>query len=200
MARAYIYGNGGHARVIASFLSVEVTFLVEGDATAQDEMSETVFNENIENYPGDVYIGIGSNVVRAKTYEMLRRLGKQPAICIAPNAFVARDAYISAGAVVCAGAVIGSRARIGANTIVNSLSSVDHDCEVGDHTQVTAGVTICGGVKIGKNCFFGVKSAVIPNISIGHNSQIMAGSLVTKPIPDNALVGGSPAKLVRQLS
>ena len=197
MAKAYIYGNGGHARVIASLLNADVTFLVNGDAIAQDEMSQSIFHDNIERYSGDVYIGIGANVARTRIFTLLSKLGRLPSICIAPNAFVARDASISSGAVICAGAIIGSRALIGANTIVNTLSSVDHGCELGDHTQVTAGVTIGGTVKVGKNCFFGVKSAVIPNISIGDNSQIMAGSLVTKPVPSNVLVGGTPAKQVR---
>lgn len=196
--KAYIFGNGGHARVIASFLAADVTFVVGGDVKAENEISERKFIEG--DFPGDIYIGVGSNRVRARIFKALADMNMSPAVCVAPNAFVARDAMIAPGAVICAGAVIGSRAMIGANTIVNTLSSVDHDCILGDHTQVTAGVTLGGTVTVGSNCFFGLKSAVIPNLSIGDNAQIMAGSLVSKNVPPDVLAGGSPAKILRSLA
>lgn len=199
MAKSYIYGNGGHARVIASLIDAEVVFLVDGETQAQNEMSQRIFQENIAAHKGDIYIGIGANAARTRIFEKLCSLGRLPAICVAPNAFVAHDASIAPGAVICAGAVVGSRARIGKNTIVNTLSSVDHDCVLGDHTQVTVGVTLCGAVTVGENCFFGVKSAVFPNLSIGDNSQIMAGSLVVRAVPNDVVVGGNPAQLVRKL-
>lgn len=199
MSQAYIYGNGGHARVIASFLDADVTFLVEGPAMAADEMSQHVMQDNIADFAGDIYIGIGANGPRTRIFHLLTELGRPPAACVAPTAFVARDATLGAGALICAGAVVGAGTRIGANTIVNTLSSVDHDCRVGDHSQITVGVTIGGTVTIGENCFFGMKSAVLPNVTIGNNVQVRAGSVVTKSVPEDVLVGGIPASLVRRL-
>jgi UDP-perosamine 4-acetyltransferase len=195
--KAYIFGNGGHAHVIASFLTADVTFLVSQDPQAKNEMSQQEFIEG--NLHGDVYIGIGSNVARTRIFKMLVEKGISPATCVAPNAFIARSAVVEPGAVICAGAIIGARARIGVNTIVNTLSSVDHDCILGNHSQVTAGVTLGGTVTVGSNCFFGIKSAVIPGLSIGDNSKIMAGSVVSKNVPPDVLVGGSPAKVIRSL-
>lgn len=199
MSKAYIYGNGGHARVIASFLDAEVMFLVDGDARADNELSQQMFQENISSYAGDIYLGIGANASRMRVFNLLSNLGRPPAICVAPTAFVARDATLGAGALICAGAVIGAGARIGANAIVNTLSSVDHDCHLGSHSQVTVGVTIGGTVTIGQNCFFGMKSAVLPNLTIGDGVQIRAGSVVTKSQPSDTLIGGIPATLVRSL-
>ena len=54
--------------------------------------------------------------------------------------------------------------------------------------------------RTGTNCFFGLKSAVLPGLTIGNNVQVAAGALVTKSVPDNVLVGGSPARLIRTLS
>ena len=199
MSHAYIYGNGGHARVIASFLDADVTFLVEGAAIAQGEMSQQVFQDNIMDFEGDIYIGIGANGPRTRIFQLRTKLGRPPAVCVAPTAFVARDVTLGAGALICAGAVVAAGARIGANTIVNTLSSVDHDCRVGDHSQITVGVTIGGTVTIGENCFFGMKSSVLPNVTIGSNAQVRAGSVVTKSVPEDVLVGGIPASLVRRL-
>ena len=196
MVKAYIFGGGGHARVIASLLSVAPIFVVQkrdGDDTLSEE-------EYFSELPaGDVYIGIGSNPVRARCAARLRSVGAILPACVAPNAFVARDAEVESGAVICAGAVVGSKARIGRDTIINTLSSVDHDCVLGDLTQVTAGVTFGGAVKTGSNCFFGIKSAIVPNKTIGDNVQIMAGCLIVSNVESNVIMGGNPGRLVRRL-
>jgi len=87
----------------------------------------------------------------------------------------------------------------GNNTIVGTLSSIDHDCVLGDNSQVTTGVTFGGNVTAGENCFFGKKSAVIPKVNIGDNTIIMAGSVVYKSIPENVMVGGNPVRLIKKM-
>lgn len=196
MAKAFIFGNGGHARVIASFLSAAPVFVVQkrsGDHTLSED-------EYFSELPaGDVYIGIGLNGARAQCAARLRAVGAILPACVAPTAFVARDAEVESGVVICAGASIGSRARIGRDAIVNTLSSVDHDCVLGELSQVTAGVTFGGTVKTGSNCFFGIKSAIVPNMTVGDNVQVMAGSLIVSDVESNVIMGGNPARLVRRL-
>lgn len=152
-----------------------------------------------EHADADFYVGIGNNIGRRRVAEKLLALGGSLPACIAPNAFIARDAEIAEAAVICLGSQIGSRARIGFACIVNTLSSVDHDCILGDVTQVTAGVTFGGAVVVGTNGFFGIKSAVIPDRTIGDDVVVMAGSLVTRNVPSRMMVGGSPAQIVRRL-
>ena len=195
---SYIFGAGGHAHVIASFLTSEVCFLVPHEPLSDRQMSQAQFFQRADEFRrSQIYIGVGDNAARKAIFDRLLSVGIEASVCIAPNAFVARDASVSAGAVICAGAVIGARARIGSNTIVNTLSSVDHDCVLGIHSQVTVGVTLCGSVKTGSNCFFGVKSAVIPGRTIGDDVVVMAGSLVTRDVQSSVMVGGSPARVVR---
>lgn len=54
--------------------------------------------------------------------------------------------------------------------------------EIGDNTWICGGVSITGGVKIGKNVVIG------------------AGSVVVKDVPDNVLVAGNPAKIIREIT
>jgi sugar O-acyltransferase (sialic acid O-acetyltransferase NeuD family) len=195
MPKVFIIGAGGHARVIASLLDVTPEFLTTTPATEDERLGAAVADD-----PGaEFYLGLGTNRDRARVFEKLRALGARLPACVAPNVFVARDAQLGAGAVICPGAQIGSRAQVGLACIVNTLSSVDHDCVLGDYTQVTAGVTLGGTVKVGKNGFFGIKSGVIPNLTIGDDVTIMAGSLVTRNVPDRVMMGGNPARLLRRL-
>lgn len=196
MSKAYIFGAGGHARVVASFLDADVVFVTEHPQDSSVMSTEDYF----ARLPGgDAYVAIGANELRQQCLERLAAAGARTPPCIAPSAWVARDARIEEGAVICAGAVIGSRASIGRGAIVNTLSSVDHDCTLGSYTQVTVGVSIAGWVRIGENCFFGTKSGVIPNKSIGDNVQVRAGSLVVADVEANVLIGGSPAQIIRRL-
>jgi sugar O-acyltransferase (sialic acid O-acetyltransferase NeuD family) len=197
--RAFIFGAGGHAHVIASMIDGDVTFLVPGVA-GQGEMSEAEFFGRIDDVGhARIYVGIGSNEIRRSIFVRLTQCGVRVANLIGPNTYVARTARLGQGVVLCPGSVVGARAVIGDNTIVNTLSSVDHDCVLGDHSQVTAGVTFGGSVKVGANCFFGLKSVVLPDKSIGNNVSVMAGSLVATDLPDNVVVGGNPARVMRSI-
>ena len=72
---------------------------------------------------------------------------------------------------------IGSLVTIGHGAIV-------HGCCIGDHSLIGMGAIILNGAKVGKNCIVG------------------AGALITKNtiIPDNSLVLGSPAKVIREVT
>lgn len=56
-----------------------------------------------------------------------------------------------------------------------------------------------GGLKtkIGKRCFIGVNAIIMPGITIGDSVIVGAGSVVTKDIPNNCIVAGNPAKIIK---
>jgi sugar O-acyltransferase (sialic acid O-acetyltransferase NeuD family) len=191
MRSIFIFGRGGHARVIASLLDHEAVFI--------DRDQEEDFFARIESYrKSEIYLGIGNDKTRRKLFDRLYSYGIAPARCVATTAYVANSAHIGIGSVICPGAVIMADAHIGANAIINTLSSVDHDSRVGNHTQITVGVTIPGDVKIGSECFFGVKSATFPRVSIGDRVVVRGGSLVVQDVPANVVVSGNPAIIIRR--
>jgi len=67
------------------------------------------------------------------------------------------------------------------NVLLGKARSNDKkfDIEIGDNCYISTGVTILGPVRIGNN------------VTIG------AGAVVTKDVPDNAVVAGVPAKIIR---
>ncbi|MGY3777494.1 DapH/DapD/GlmU-related protein [Isobaculum melis] len=54
-------------------------------------------------------------------------------------------------------------------------------------------------IWIKKNAWLGANVTVLPGITIGENSIVAADSTVTKDVPDNVVVVGSPAKVIRKI-
>ena len=53
-----------------------------------------------------------------------------------------------------------------------------------------------GCVEIMDNCFIGSHSVILPDVRIGPNAIVAAGTVVTKDVPEGAIVGGNPAKVI----
>ncbi len=53
------------------------------------------------------------------------------------------------------------------------------------------------GVIVGKNAKIGANATILPGIEIGNNALVGAGSVVTKDVPENAVVVGNPARLIK---
>ena len=69
-------------------------------------------------------------------------------------------------------------AFVGCNTIINTLSSVDHDSRIGASVHIAPGVTVCGDAIIGNDTFVGAGATIIQGISVCANGFVKAGSLV----------------------
>lgn len=93
---------------------------------------------------------------------------------------------------------------IGRNSNVQDLSVLHADigCPLTIGENVTVGHQVMlHGCTIGDNTLIGIQAVVLNNAKIGRNSIVGAGSVVTegKEFPDNALIIGAPAKVVRTL-
>lgn len=51
---------------------------------------------------------------------------------------------------------------------------------------------------IGNNVIVGINSIILPGIKIGNHVVIGAGSVVTNDVPDNTIVAGNPARIIRE--
>ena len=127
---------------------------------------------------------------------------------VADTACVIGDVYLGHQASVWFGAVIrGDNARIHvgdySNVQENSVIHTDEGIEVNIGNHVTIGhLAMLHGCEIGDNSLIGIGAVVLNNAKIGKNCIIGAKALVTegKEIPDNSLVMGAPAKVVKTLS
>jgi len=88
---------------------------------------------------------------------------------------------------------IGDRVGIGHDVLVLTGSHV-----VADSYRRTGDVT-SEPVVIGSGAWLGARSVILPGVTIGAGSVIAAGAVVTRPVPPNVMVGGVPARLIREL-
>ncbi len=117
------------------------------------------------------------------------------------------------------GAKIGNGTRIW--TSISSFGSEPYLIEIGDECLISdnccfmthdGGVSVLnnldmfekkmdklGRIKVGDNVFVGKNSTIMPNITIGNNVVIGLGSIVTKDVPDNCVVAGVPAKIIKSI-
>lgn len=56
-----------------------------------------------------------------------------------------------------------------------------------------------GHIHIKKNAWIGAGATILPGVTIGENAIVAAGAVVSKDVPDNAIVGGIPAKIIKTI-
>jgi len=119
---------------------------------------------------------------------------------IHPTASVSKMAKIGAGVVIFQNVTITSNVVIGCHNIILPNTVISHDGVIGDYTCVTGGVLISGNVTIGRLCYIGTNATIKDNIKIGNYCLVGMGSVVLHEIPDNTVVVGNPAKVLRATS
>jgi len=55
------------------------------------------------------------------------------------------------------------------------------------------------GIIVGNNCWIGAKVSILDGVTIGNNCVIAAGAVVTKSMPANSVIGGVPAKVLKEI-
>lgn len=115
----------------------------------------------------------------------------------------------------------GRNTVLGNGVFVNRDATIDDrgPITVGDHTMIAAGAILTthghilddfskpmpfGGrtmapITIGSNVVIGFRAVVMPGVTIGERAIVASNSVVTKDVPDRWVVGGSPAKKIKEL-
>ena len=109
------------------------------------------------------------------------------------NTHVGEGVFINAG---CrfqdqGGIFIGDRALIGHNAVIATLN---HNMDPAKRANL-----LPAPVRIGADAWLGSNVTVLPGVTIGEGAVVAAGAVVTKDVPPNTVVGGIPAKVIKEL-
>ena len=192
----YLYGASGHAKVIVDILQSngkQITGMIDDNPAINELVGYPVYHE-LEN-PSPVIVSIGDNRIRRKVVEKLQDAEFETAVHT--SAIVSPKSEIGEGTVVMQGAIIQSSVVIEKHCIINTGASIDHDCKIADFVHISPHATLCGNVTVGEGTWIGAGAVVIPGIRIGKWAKVGAGSVVIKDIPDNVVVVGNPARILR---
>ncbi|HUP80238.1 MAG TPA: acetyltransferase [Pirellula sp.] len=208
-----VIGFGGHGRVVAAALIasgrklIAVTDLHPGAVTHAPKYVDVITDEILlSRYgPGEVLLALGIGSIRPTLEDGLTRQAVKSFLDLGyrftglqhPAAWVASDAIVSPTAQIHAGAIVQAGATIGDFSILNTKSSIDHDCLIGSFCHIGPGATLSGNVSVGDGSHLGTGCNVIQGIRIGKLSFVAAGATVVRDVPDHDSVKGLPAKSFR---
>ncbi|OUQ21240.1 acetyltransferase [Flavonifractor sp. An135] len=90
------------------------------------------------------------------------------------------------------GIYLGDGALIGHNVV---LATLNHAKSPKDRSSM-----LPAPIRIGKHVWIGSNATVLPGVTIGDGAIVAAGAVVTHDVPENTIVGGVPARVLRHLS
>lgn len=207
-----VLGAGGHARVLIDCIQteghVEVLGVLDPDSSRWGESVLAVPILGGDNllaqmkHRGVRYfaVGVGSvgdSSLRQRLFRIGLESGLEPLAVAHPSAFCSTWARVGRGGQLFPGCVVNAGAVLGENVIVNSGAIVEHDCVIGSHAHVATGARLASAVFLGDASFVGVGASVRQGIRIGRRAVVGAGAAVVDDVPDDSVVAGVPAKVLR---
>ena len=81
--------------------------------------------------------------------------------------------------------------------ITNEVNFVTHDGATLIFRKQTPDLELTKPIVIGKNCYIGTRATIMPGVTLGDNCIVAAGAIVTHSFPDNCVLGGVPARLIK---
>lgn len=123
----------------------------------------------------------------------------EPGAIIREQVEIGDNAVIMMGAVINIGAVIGPGTMIDMGTILGGRATVGANCHIG------AGAVLAGVIEpasatpviVEDGVLVGANAVVIEGVHVGKNAVVAAGAVVVEDVPENAVVAGCPARVIK---
>jgi len=139
-------------------------------------------------------LGIGDNLIRRKTADLLISKGVDLLNVIHPSASISAKVQFGIGNFISRNVSVNVLVEIGDICILNTGCIIEHECIIGNGVHIAPGAVLAGNVEIGDNTFVGANSVIKQGVRIGANVIIGAGSVILKDIADNRKIVGNPGK------
>ncbi len=161
--------------------------------------------------PGNIHLGRSVIIDHDVVIDARRSQNSNPEVFIGDNVFIGGSSMILAkgGSIsLGSGVNVSSYSRIasegtvtiGASVLIASYCYIgpgNHRFDDLEKPIMEQGMEEGKGVSIGSNCWIGARATILDGVTIGDNVIIGAHSLVKDDVPDNAIVAGTPAKVIK---
>ena len=144
-------------------------------------------------------VAIGNNKIRVDKMKQLAKKGAVVPTLIHPQATISEYANISStGCYIHANSYIWTRVYVDSYSIISPSVLIAHHTIVHEGSFISAGSNVGAGIQLDDYCFVGIGATLMTGIkNIGRNATVGAGAVVIKDIPDNAVVVGNPARIIK---
>lgn len=111
------------------------------------------------------------------------------------NISVGKGFHMNFGGVIldCAKVTIGDDCFIGPQVGIYTV------CHPTNPAERSCGVEFARPVTIGNSCWIGGHATINPGVVLGNNVVVASGAVVTKNFPDNVIIGGNPARIIKTI-
>ena len=190
-----IIGAGGHGKVVGEIALLNqyktIDFFDDQIYQIKNFPFKIIGNlellkKNIKNYD-NFFVAIGDNKIRFDKISWVKNEKKNIVKLIHPKSTISQFSSIELGSCVMANAVINAGTYIKEGVIINTSSSIDHDCLIEDYAHISPNCSLSGNVNVGKFCHLGAGTSVHPGINVGQNVKTGVGSKIYKDILDNKI-------------
>ena len=142
--------------------------------------------------PAVIRIGAGTVVREHAWLNGGRAEGSAPVLTIGDGCYVGRFAHVNAAH----GVVIEDKVLIADRVYI---SDIDHEYRKSGLPVIDQGVRSKGPVRLKSGCWIGAGAVILPGVTVGRNAVVGANSVVVKDVPDFTVVGGVPAKVLKEI-
>jgi sugar O-acyltransferase (sialic acid O-acetyltransferase NeuD family) len=212
MKNLVLIGGGNHAHYTIDIIQKENKYNIIGIIDSVHDIGSERFGykiigrqenliELVKEYNIQVgIISIGDNWSRYYVYNKI--IGQIPNFefvnAIHPSVIIGNDVELGTGVIAMAGCIFNPKSTIRDFTFFATGAQVEHDCYIDEFSSISAGSVTGGYVKLGKFSAITLGVTILDRVEIGENTVVGSGSLVLKSLPDNVLVYGNPAKIIRE--
>ena len=211
MTKVVIFGAGKIADVV--FQTAErspdlepVAFTVDRDyvtAATFNHLPVVPFEEVEARFPPSEYamfVALGYhrlNGLRADRVAQARAKGHRLVSVVDPEAHLPSSVRFGDNCFIMEHACVQPGVTLGENVFVFGGATIGHHSTIGDNCWITSNANISGIVTIGRNTFVAIGATIANNIDVGSDCFLGANALITKNLPDGAVVIQQPSEIIR---
>jgi sugar O-acyltransferase (sialic acid O-acetyltransferase NeuD family) len=211
MENIVLFGGGKHANVCIDIFEKSGKYNVVGIIDSKAAVQSDLYGYPVIGRQEDIvelkkkynfsagFIAIGDNYDRKFVYDAITAMLPDFRFvnAIHPTVLIGRNVKLGQGIAMMANVIVNPGAVIEDFCILNTGSQLDHDCFMGEFSHLSPGSVTGGQVRIGKFSAVTLGVTIIDRINIGENTVVGSGAVVVKDLPDNVLVYGIPARIIR---